>query len=60
MIVPLGRLLYVSVQTKSVTKKQQLFSLFFTLLCLNLLCLFIECEAMLNLVQVYISVAPGK
>lgn len=41
MVVPLGRLLYVSVQTKSVTKKQQLFSLFFTLLCLNLLCLFI-------------------
>lgn len=41
MVVPLGRLLYASLHTKSMTKRKQLFSLFFTLLCLNLMCLFI-------------------
>lgn len=41
LIVPLVRLLYMSFHTKSITKRKQLFSLFFALLCLNLMCLFI-------------------
>lgn len=41
LIVPLIRMLYSGFQTKNITKRRQLFSLFFTLLCLNLLCTFI-------------------
>ena len=41
LIVPLARLLYMSFHTKSSTKRKQLFSLFFALLCLNLMCIFI-------------------
>lgn len=41
MTVPLGRLLQLSYRTNHTAKRKQLFSLFFTLLCLNLLCAFI-------------------
>lgn len=41
MIMPLAQLLYLAIKNEYDVKKKQLFSLFFSLLCLNLLCLFI-------------------
>lgn len=41
MVMPLAQLLYLAIKNKYELKKKQLFSLFFSLLCLNLLCLFI-------------------
>ena len=41
LIVPLIRMMYISFHTNSKAKRQQLFSLFFSLLCLNIMCVFI-------------------
>lgn len=41
LIVPLVRLLYIGFHEKSLTKRKQLFSLLFSLLCLNLMCIFV-------------------
>lgn len=41
MIMPLAQLLYLAFKNEYSAKKKQLLSLFFSLLCLNMLCLFI-------------------